>query len=39
VPVYPIDGVPLDFPQTRADWDSALEQYRSNVLTRMAPYR
>jgi len=39
VPTYPIDGVPLDFPQTRADWDSALEQYRSNVLTRMAPYR
>lgn len=36
---YPVDGIPLDFPQTRADWDSALEQYRSNVLTKLPPYR
>jgi len=34
---YPVDGIPLDFAETRADWDSLLEQYRYNVLTRLAP--
>lgn len=29
---YPVDGIPDDFPDTRADWDFILEQYRLNVL-------
>lgn len=33
----PVDGVPLSFPETRADWDGVLERYRFNTLTRLAP--
>lgn len=32
-----IAGVPGSFPETRADWYAVLEQYRRNVLSRMAP--
>jgi hypothetical protein len=32
-------GVPPNFPQTRADWDSVLIAYRNEVLTRQAPQR
>lgn len=34
---YLVEGIPLDFPDTRADWDAALERYRSRVLTRKPP--
>lgn len=34
---YLVEGVPLNFPDTRADWDAVLEQYRARTLTRKAP--
>lgn len=34
---YPVAGIPASFPDTRANWDVLLEQYRYNVLTRKAP--
>lgn len=34
---YRVDGIPPDFPETRADWDSALEKYRRDALTKLAP--
>lgn len=30
-------GVPADYPQTRADWDSVLTQYRDKVRTLLRP--
>lgn len=35
--VYVVDGVPTDFPETRANWDAVLERYRDIVLNRKAP--
>lgn len=32
-----VQGIPEDFPETRADWDTILLRYRSNVLNRLAP--
>lgn len=37
--VYVVDGIPTDFPETRANWDAVLERYREVVLTRKAPLR
>lgn len=34
---YPVDGIPLSFPETRANWDAVLERYRYNALTKKAP--
>lgn len=34
---YPVEGIPLSFPDTRANWDAVLERYRSNVLTKLPP--
>lgn len=34
---YPVDGIPLGFPDTRANWDAVLERYRSNALSKLPP--
>lgn len=34
---YLVEGIPLDFPDTRADWDAMLERYRARTLTRKPP--
>lgn len=34
---FPVDGVPLSFPDTRANWDAVLEKYRADVLTKLSP--
>jgi hypothetical protein len=36
-PPKPIDSIPADFPQTSRDWDTILEEYRANVLSRLSP--
>ncbi len=36
-PTYDVQGLPEDFPDTRADWDTVLEQYRYNVLSKLSP--
>lgn len=32
-----VNGIPEDFPETRADWDTILLRYRDNVLNRLPP--
>ena len=38
-PVAAVEGLPPDYPQTRTDWDRALDYYVEKVLNRVTPSR
>lgn len=38
-PTTHVEGLPRDYPQTRADWDRALDYYVEKVLSRVSPSR